>query len=349
MHPGIAGCPASHMKNERLLIEQIARALPTGRRTQAPRLRLGIGDDAAIMRPTPGMDWVVSCDQFLEDVHFAADIHPPDAVGYKALARATSDLAAMGAAPRYFLLGLALPAKRTSAWLDRFLSGMARAARQFGMILAGGDTSRLPRVTINITVLGEVESGLGIARSGAKEGDLIYVSGTLGRARLGLELLKGKQLTGNRQRKLLLGPHLYPQPPIGLGRWLAQRGLASAMIDISDGLSTDLGHLCEASRVGARVWSWKIPVVQVPRALQRRDLDPLALALHGGDDYELLFTVRAKREHELKAAPKGLRLTQIGEISRKKTMVLCDLSGREQQLKPGGWDPFRRPPKRKGK
>ena len=331
------------MKNEQLLIEQIAQSLPTGKGSRARRgICLGMGDDAAVIRSSRGMEWVVSCDQFLEDVHFLARFHPPEAIGYKALARATSDLAAMGAVPRYFLLSLALPGGRTSAWLTGFLSGMARAAGQFGMILAGGDTSKFPRVAINITVMGEVERGLAVSRSGATVGDLIFVSGTLGGARLGLELITAVHTVRSPRWKRLLKAHLYPQPRIGLGRWLAQRRLASAMIDISDGLSTDLGHICEASRVGARVWKSKIPLMGIPGALRRRDLDPLALALHGGDDYELLFTVPAKREHELNAAPRGLRLTRIGEISKEKRMVLCDASGRERRLEPQGWDPFRR-------
>jgi thiamine-monophosphate kinase len=335
------------MKNERLLIEQIARLLSAGSGSRARRgLHLGMGDDAAVIRSARGMEWVVSCDQFLEDIHFLAHVHPPEAVGYKALARATSDLAAMGAAPRYFLLNLALPADRTSAWLDRFLSGMARVARQFGMVLAGGDTSRFRRVAISITVIGEVEPGLAISRSGARDGDLIFVSGTLGGAQLGLELTSAEHAKRSWRWKSLLKPHLYPQPRIGLGRWLAQEQLASAMIDISDGLSTDLGHICEASGVGAWIWGSKIPAVEIPRALRRRDLDPLALAVHGGEDYELLFTVPAKREHELSAAPKGLRLTRIGEISKQKGMVLCDASGRKRRLKPQGWDPFRASRKR---
>ncbi len=337
------------MKNERLLIERIARALPTGKGLRAQRgLRLGIGDDAAVIRPARGMECVLSCDQLLEDVHFLAHVHPAEAVGYKALARATSDLAAMGAAPRYFLLSLALPAERTSAWLDRLLLGMAQAARQFGMILVGGDTSKCPRVAISITVIGEVERGRAITRAGAKDGDLVFVSGRLGGAQLGLELILGGQDGRSQRWKSLLKPHLYPQPRIGLGRWVGQKRLASAMIDISDGLSSDLSHICEASGVGALVWSFKIPAVGVPRALRRRDLDPLALALHGGDDYELLFTVPAERKQELSGTPGGVQLTSIGIISKKKGMVLCDSSGRERRFQPQGWDPFRARRKRRG-
>ena len=336
------------MKNEGLLIEQIARALPGGNAARGRQgLRLGIGDDAAVIRPTRGMEWVVSCDQFLEDIHFVAGMHPPEAVGYKALARATSDLAAVGAAPRYFLLSLALPRERTSAWLHGLLSGMARAARRFGMVVAGGDTSKNPRVAINITVIGEIESGLAITRSGARAGDEIFVSGTLGRAQLGLELIRAVRNAGSPRWGRLLKPHLYPQPRINLGRWLSRRRLASAMIDISDGLSTDLGHICEASGVGARVWGAQIPVVKIPRALRRYDSAALAMALHGGEDYELLFTVAAKREHELGSAFEGLRLTRIGQITKEKGMILCDASGGKQRLKPEGWDPFKTPRKRR--
>ena len=167
------------------------------------RLRLGIGDDAAILHSPAKTDWVVSCDAFLEGVHFLADRHPPESIGYKALARATSDLAAMGAAPRFFFLSLAIPPARTGAWLTRLLGGMARASRKFDIVLAGGDTTELPIVSINITVIGEVKSGMAILRSGARTGDSIYVSGTLGQAQLGLELIRRKLDKIPQSKKLL--------------------------------------------------------------------------------------------------------------------------------------------------
>ena len=296
------------MSSERKLIERVRRALPS---RAGGALRVGMGDDAAVIRVSanvsadyPGADWVLTTDAFLEGTHFISGIHPAQVVGYKALARATSDLAAMGAVPRYFFMNLAIPPERTGKWLDGFLAGMARAARTFGLVLAGGDTTRQPRIAINLTVLGTVAPGQAVLRSGARPGDMIFVSGTLGEAALGLHLIKVglHKKTKLRKWKKLLRAHFYPQPRLALGRLLArsQRAASStratsaratAMIDISDGLSTDLGNLCNASKVGARIWSEKIPVVAVPDELRKLKLDPLRLALDGGDDYELLFTI----------------------------------------------------------
>ncbi len=176
-----------NMTRETDLIARLARRIPSaGRAGNSSGVRLGIGDDAAILRLPAKMEWAISCDASLEDVHFLADTHPPESVGYKSLARATSDLAAMSARPRYFLLTLGLPAAKTNGWLDRFAAGMARAARELKIRLVGGDISKSARVIISITVLGEVAPGRAATRSGARAGDLIYVSGRLGGAQLGL-------------------------------------------------------------------------------------------------------------------------------------------------------------------
>jgi thiamine-monophosphate kinase len=287
----------------------------------------------------------LTCDAFLEGVHFLARTHPPDSVGYKSLARATSDIAAMGATPRFFLLTLALPHKRTGRWLGEFLRGMGRAARSLGMRLIGGDTTKSAEVAISITVVGEVGAGEAVTRSGARPGDLIYISGILGRAQLGLELV----LAGTgRQRGLaaIARPHLYPRIRVELGRWLARHRIASGMIDVSDGLSSDLARLAEASGVGARVGADLIPVAPVPEAVSRllggRRLDPLLMALHGGDDYELLFTVPRRKAKRLRAAPGFAGLTCIGEITRGRRLQMVDQDGRTRTLKPRGWDPFQR-------
>lgn len=324
------------MRSEAELIAKVQRRMGARGRF----LRLGMGDDAAILRPEKGGEILVTCDPFLEGVHFHREKHTAEAVGYKALARATSDIAAMGGVPRCFLLGLALPGSHKGRWLDGFLSGLRRAARRFGMVLAGGDTTRHRQILIQITVLGEIASGRAVLRSGARAGDLICVSGRLGEAQLGLELvLRG--WTGGQRRRRLLRKHLYPEPRLALGQWLAAERLAAAMIDTSDGLSTDLGHICEASGVGARVWAEKIPAVAVPEDLRRRRLDPRELALDGGEDYELLFTVRRGQARRLPAKYRGVPLTVIGEITRDNRMILTKNDGRAVRLRPRGWDPFR--------
>jgi thiamine-monophosphate kinase len=337
---------------ETQLIERIARTIPSAK---GGALRLGIGDDAAVVSPEKGFEWVLSCDAFLEDVHFLADRHPPDSVGFKALARATSDLAAMGARPRIFLLTLALPPARTGKWLDEFLVGMGRAAQKMGMTVAGGDLTSSSKVSISVTVLGKVPQGRAVKRVGARSGDILFVSGRLGAAKFGLELIKSEALTTSISKqqtyRKLLRRHLYPQVRVGLGAWLGRERIASAMIDISDGLSTDLARLCSASRVGARIWAGRIPCVEVPagktgravsRLLAKLKLDPLQMALHGGDDYELLFTVPRRRVGRLRRAPGFSEIACIGEIERGGRVTLVDERGRSERLRPGGWDPFKR-------
>lgn len=340
------------MEQEAQLIERVRRAIPSRR---GAGLHLGIGDDAAVMAPRKGAEWVVSCDAFLEGVHFLADRHPPDSVGFKALARATSDLAAMGAQPRFFLLTLALPAARKGQWFQGFLRGMGRAARKLGLTIAGGDLTSNSKVWTSLTVVGEVARGFAIKRVGARAGDILFVSGRLGAAKLGLELIKSGALNiaswKQQTYRKLLWPHLYPQIRVGLGTWLGARQVASAMIDISDGLSTDLARLCTASGVGARVWADRIPCVEmrtgnagrvVSKLVEKLRSDPLEMALDGGDDYELLFTVARRDVGRLRRAPGFSEIAAIGEIERGRQITLVDKDGRPRRLRPGGWDPFER-------
>jgi thiamine-monophosphate kinase len=331
------------MTHERQLVEKIARMLG-GDWAASSRLKMGIGDDAAVISLGGRTDWVLSCDTSLEDVHFRLKTHPPDSVGYKALARASSDLAAMAATPRFFLLTLALPTARTSAWLDAFLKGMARAARELGSSIVGGDTTWSRTVFVSITVLGEIAPGRALTRSGARPGDIIYVSGKLGRAQLGLELvLRGH--ARDRHLGALVQPHLYPKIRVELGSWLAAQRVATSAMDLSDSLSTDLARLCTASQVGAKIFTSQVPTVVIPaaaaRKLGKRNLDPLQLALHGGEDYELLFTISPGQEKKLRRAPNATALTPIGKITRNRKLILVHADGREKPLKSQGWDPFR--------
>jgi thiamine-monophosphate kinase len=301
---------------------------------RSPSLPLGIGDDAALWRPTSGQETILTCDWFLERTHFLRDKHPPDAVGWKSLARATSDIVAMGGAPRCFLLSIALPQNCIGDWFDSFLRGLRRASRKLGCPLAGGDTTRRDEILIHITVVGEVAAGQAILRSETRTGDLLYVSGSLGEAHLGLRELKAHPRV-KRPFSKTLRKHLYPEPRIALGQWLARNHLASAMMDISDGLSSDLPRLCASGAVGARIVSASLPCTGL---VDRKDA--LKLALHGGDEYELLFAVRPENAQKIPRRFHGLRLTRIGEITRARK-VLVEANGKLRPLTPGGWDPFR--------
>jgi thiamine-monophosphate kinase len=303
-------------------------------------VHLGIGDDAALLRPNRGHKIILTCDWFLEGTHFLRQEHPPDSVGWKSLARALSDVAAMGGVPRYFLLSLALPESHTGRWLDAFLSGLRRASREFACILVGGDTTRRREILINVTIVGEIRNAHAVLRSGARAGDILYVTGRLGEAELGLRLLK-RSKTQPRSSNHFLRKHLYPEPRLAVGHWLAEKRLATSMMDLSDGLSSDLPRLCAASGVGADVESKNLPAVQHSNAVRGPGVDSLQLALHGGDDYELLFTIRSNRVNMLPKTLHGVPLTAIGRITEHRGLVLLKQGGRKRQLHPGGWDPFR--------
>jgi len=321
--------------NEEQVLQRIASGAKPAR-LAAVGVHLGIGDDAALFKPHAGQQLILTCDWSVEGTHFLRDKHPPDAVGWKSLARAVSDIAAMGGTPRCYLLSLALPSTHTGRWLTEFLGGLRRASRTFHCELAGGDTTRREQILINITVVGEIAPQLALQRAGAQAGDLIFVSGRLGEADRGwerLQRLRGKVKTNDR----LLRKHLYPEPRLALGEWLAKNRLATAAMDVSDGLSIDLMRLCTASRVGACVEVGSLPIlpdVAKPKAVQ--------LALHGGDDYELLFTVTPRKVRQIPSGFRGLPITQIGKATPGRMMEMRAEDGRVHRLKPGGWDPFRK-------
>jgi thiamine-monophosphate kinase len=263
------------------------------------------------------------------------DKNPADAVGWKCLARAVSDIAAMGGQPGCFLLSIALPSGLTGKWFDGFLRGLKRASLALRCELAGGDTTRREKVLINVSVVGEVRRGHALRRSGAGVGDALFVSGRLGEADAGLEELRRRK-GAVRETNANLRKHLYPEPRLALGKWLAEQRLATAAMDLSDGLSSDLPRLCAASRVGARVDADSLPLVR-----GRHRTHALRLALHGGDDYELLFTVAKNDVERVPRAYRGLKLTRIGEITSTKR-VLVRRDGEARPLTAGGWDPFRK-------
>ena len=330
---------------EDLVLTRVRRALDAACRGSLP-LRVAIGDDAAVWHPHAGYESVVTCDWFLEGTHFLRDRHPPHAVGWKCLARAVSDLAAVGAKPRCFLLSLALPLRLTGSWLEKFLQGLRSASRKLECPAAGGDTTRREQVLINVTAIGECRRGRAVLRRGAKPGDVILVSGRLGEAEYGLRLVReGRGRVDPREPRLR--KHLYPEPRLAVGAWLAERRLATAMMDLSDGLSSDLPRLCRASGVGARIEESRMPLVRLAKSDAPR-LDALAAALHGGDDYELLFTSAPKSVAKIPSEIAGVRLTRIGEITAARKIALVAPDGRYRQLTELGWDPFRqryRPPR----
>lgn len=307
---------------EKQLIQRIRWA--AGRQRSAHGL--GIGDDAAVLRIPPGDEALVTTDFSLEGVHFRRDWHPPDSVGHRCLARGLSDIAAMGGTPRAAFLSLGLPPDLPQRWVDQFVAELLKLARRYSVALAGGDTAQSPEgILADIIVLGSVPKGRAVLRSGARPGDMIYVTGTLGSSVATLEELRaGKKLRPRSRLK-----HFYPEPRIAVGQYLRKKKLASAMIDISDGLSTDLEHICEESGVGAVIHASHLPA-------NAGELQP---ALHGGEEYELLFTVPSGRRVPKQIA--GVVITRIGEIVRGSGMKLLRPTGTVESLRPGGWEHFR--------
>jgi thiamine-monophosphate kinase len=336
--------PGSGQSGELALLRQIrARA---GRASNAA-LRLGIGDDCALLRSRPGEELAVTTDLSIVGRHFRLDWHPPESIGHRALARGLSDLAAMGARPVAAFLSLGVPRELTTAvgrrraWVKRFLDGLLALAATYKTPLAGGDLSESPVALADIVLIGAVPQGKALLRSTARPGHLLYVTGALGGAAAGLGRLRQlaeAQPAGKHPPRILkklqasLAPHLYPQPRIAQGLWLVRHGLASAAIDLSDGLSTDLAHLCEESGVSAEVDAALLPIH--PGAT-------LAQALHGGEDYELLFTAPATARLPRKIA--GVAITRIGRIVKARpgrpTVTLLTPQG-SQPLNPAGWQHF---------
>lgn len=299
----------------------------------------GIGDDCAVLRVPVREDLLVTTDLSIEGVHFRREWHPPESVGHRCLARGLSDVAAMGGTPFAAFVSLALPAKISQSWVDSFFRGLLKLARQFNTTLAGGDTSRSPSgVFADIVVLGSAPKNNAILRSGARPGDRVYVTGALGASAASVDILfkKRQRLDPNRFRA-----HFFPTTRIRVAKLLREKRIPSAMIDISDGLSTDLDHICEMSRVGAEVFTEKIPVAKIGTPAKPVGLD---FALNGGEDYELLFT--ASRNREVPRSISGVKITCIGEIISKRQVFLVDESGSRSKLKVRGWEHFRNFPAR---
>ena len=276
---------------------------------------LGLSDDAAFLSPPPGCDLVLKTDAIVGGVHFFPDDSAHD-VARKALRVNLSDLAAKGARPLGFLLSLALPTETADEWLERFAEGLRADAALFGCPLFGGDTDRTPGpVTISIAMIGSVPQGAMVRRAGAKPGDRVYISGTIGDAALGVQLRKGKNWKlSELQRQHLLSRYSLPQPRNALVE--AVRNHASAAMDVSDGLVGDFAKLCRASGVAADIDARRIPLSEAAKAVMAADSTALESALTGGDDYEIVCTVPVEKSASFQGAAKsaGVAVTEIGQI-----------------------------------
>jgi thiamine-monophosphate kinase len=308
------------------------------------RIRLGIGDDCAILRAPRGHELLVTTDFSLEGRHFRRAWHTPQSVGHRTLARGLSDIAAMGGRPLAAFLSLALPkvVARDTRWIDGFFEGLLALAVESKTPLAGGDTAEAPgdEVLADIVLVGSAPAGRALTRSGAKPGDGIYCTGALGGA--AAELAALARAPGEFQRANTRDdhPHLFPQPRLAVGQALVRRRLASACIDVSDGLSTDLAHLCEASGVAAELDAALLPAHPLTAALA--PAKQMAAVLHGGEDYELLFTARPGVKIPRSIA--GVAITRIGRItrfnkSRPRMTILAE--GTRFELQPRGWEHLR--------
>ncbi len=306
--------------------EIVGEILRQASQVPQPGVSVGIGDDAAVVAALPrGERLLLSTDQVIEGTHFIPDLHPPRALGHKCLARGLSDIAAMGGAPLYFLLSLCLPAWVHRDWLRSYLAGLLKLGKRCRVPLVGGDVAGGGQFAAAVTVVGAVGARRLLRRSGAKPGHIIFVSGQLGGSALGLERLSTREFAVS---DAAIRRHLYPRPRVELGRLLRNTLGATAAMDLSDGLSTDLGRLVKASEVGAEIDENAVPRFRGASAAQ---------ALHGGEDYELLFTVPAKKK--VPRSFRHIRLTRVGRIRSEPGVVLLSRDG-PRALSPEGFVHF---------
>jgi len=315
------------------------------------RFSTAIGDDAAVFQTTAGKETVITADLLIEDIDFRRTTAPPALLGHKALAVSLSDIAAMGARPRWSLISIGVPEDVwETEFVDQLYEGLTSLANRYDVKLIGGDTSRTPeKIIIDSIVIGECNLGQAVKRAGAQAGDQIFVTGSLGGAAAGLRLIERgahlaeQQLADEDSQKIdhVLLRQLRPDPRVGWGMVLGEEHLATSMIDISDGLSSDLNHLCRESNVGALIESSLLPIDhQVVELCGRRALDPLQLALHGGEDFELLFTVKPDDVARLPRRVDAVGLTRIGEVRTEGDGVKISEGSRVWELNPGGWKHF---------
>jgi len=318
------------------LLAEVVRSDQGGLKSPSRQVILGIGDDAAAWQGKPETE-LATVDSFIQDVHFSLDITPWREIGWKALAVNLSDIAAMGGTPHYALVSLALPGDTEIDDVSALYRGMIELAGKHGVVIAGGDTSQSPQVAVNITVFGSA-GGHVLTRSTAAVGDKIAVTGTLGAAAAGWEMLSRNLKLDNQPAARLSQAFLHPYPRATTGRLLVSHGVKTA-IDISDGLMADLGHICQASQVSARIEADNIPIDPAVRGgFPDR---ALGLALAGGEDYELLFTANAETVADVAEAA-SCAITIIGDIipGKKGDIALVDGRGNPVSMPEKGWGHF---------
>jgi thiamine-monophosphate kinase len=309
-----------------------------------PLIDKGIGDDAAVLRLRHSEErWLVTTDMLLENIDFRRKWISSGSLGFKSLAVNLSDLAAMGARPRFYTVSLALPPEISERWILGFYDGLTELGTSVGARLIGGDFSRSPKgICISITALGESLNRKVLYRSGARAGDLLYVTGTLGRSAAGLRLLKTGRRIRSRPQRDAIQAHRKPEPRCEPGLWLAQSGLVRCMMDLSDGLSVDLPRMCAASAVGAEINAAELPVF---KESVRWGCDPVDLALHGGEDFELLIAVPDSKARLLEQSypSRFPGITRIGRLIGGPSRVWIHSPGKSPcRLPERGYDHFRR-------
>jgi len=311
------------------------------RATGSHKVALGIGDDCASLRPAPGHEVLVSADTLAEGVHFLRDLSTPEDIGAKSVGAAVSDIAAMGGRPLALLLSINLH-EVDSAWISAYLRGAGRAARQARAPIVGGNVSAAASLSFTVTALGEVKKGLRVDRSGARPGDSVYITGYPGESALGLDLMTERKRRYTPKEKHLIHRHHLPTPRLEWGRLLADRKIASAMIDVSDGVTLDFRRIIEASGAGGRLWLEKFPISAEARGVIARNGEEAALRrmATGGEDYELLFTVRPTKGLSLEKMVKNGKIDaqKIGEITGEKgKLEIFGKDGKRVDFQVEGW------------
>jgi thiamine-monophosphate kinase len=313
------------------IIEHLAKLDGT---SQTADLIHSIGDDCAIFATDRDHHWLTTTDMLVENIHFNLSWHPPELLGRKSIAVNLSDIAAMGGEPRFALLSIGLPDYLERDWINSWSAGMLQMLREHDCRLIGGDTVRGPLLVINVTILGSVEPGGALLRAGARVGENIYVSGRLGSAGAGLAICSNPAAFAGLDQQILqpfIDHHLNPDPAVALGRLLGRSRMIGAMQDISDGLATDLAHICKQSGVGAEVEADLLPALNgLSLVADRLALDPLKMITGSGEDYHLLFTVRSGMDEalaELLEKSGQEKIFRIGRITEKPGVFLRTVQG----------------------